>query len=90
MQHLDGSSVPVWLEAHVAVNLHEVLLTIIIALSYMSGVERVPSFGVLNCRHNNFRRIRTANCFVYNFFDCGVMLLVPLMVYIYLVVDDNM
>ena len=89
MEHLDGPCVPVWLEAHVAVNLHEVLLTIIITLSYMSSVERVPSLGVLDCWHNNFRRIFAAYCFVYHFFDCSIMLLVPLMVYIHLIVNDD-
>ena len=90
MEHLDDPRVPVWLEAHVAVNLHEVLFTVIITLGHMSGVERVPSFSVLNRWHDNFRRVFAANCFIDNFFDCGIVLLIPLVVYIDLVINDDM
>ena len=90
MEHLDDPCVPVWLEAHVAVNLHEVLFTVIITLSYMPGVERVPSFGMLDRWHNNFRRVFAAGCFIDHFFDCGIVLLIPLMVYIHLVINDDM
>ena len=90
MEHLDGPCVPVWLEAHVAVNLHEVLLTIIVTLCNMTCVERVSCFGVFDCWHNNFRWVFGANCFVYNFFECSIMPQIPLMVYIDLVINDDM
>ena len=89
MEHFDGPRVPLRLKAHVAVNLHVVFLAVIVRLAYMSGVERIPSLGVLDRWHINCRRVWTANRFIYNFLDCRVMLLVPLMVYIDLIVNED-
>ena len=89
MEHLDCSCVPVGLEAHMAVNLHVVVLTIIERLAYVPGMEGIASFSVLNRRHNDFRRVWAANRLVNHIFDCVVMLLVPLLIYIDLIVNED-
>ena len=89
MKLLDYLCVPAISKTHVTINLQEVSLTLIELLVYVSGIECILCLGVLDRSHQNCRRFWQFHCSVYRFFGFFKMFLIPLLIYIDLVVNDD-